>query len=96
MPNPASSYSTAPRPLAMSLLRQYQSEGDAAPVHREENQTLVPQELLGQLGLGTADPEARDGQDAEDLFVRETPELFGECVSQFWNFTNVSVNRARN
>ena len=57
---------------------QGHAERDAAPVRREEIPTLVPQALLGQLGLGVADPEATKAQGAEEIEVRVTPELFGE------------------
>ena len=57
---------------------QRHGQGDAAPVRREELPTLVPQALLGQLGLGVADPEATNAQGAEEIEVRATPELFGE------------------
>ena len=57
---------------------QGHAEGDAAPMRHEELSTLVPQALLGQLGLGVADPEASNAQGVEEIEVRATPELFGE------------------
>ena len=62
----------------MSDTLRHNSQGDAAPVRREEIPTHVSQSLLGQLGLGTADPEATDPQGAETVDVRATPELFSE------------------
>ena len=62
----------------MSHTPRHNSLRDAAPVRREELPTLVSQSLLGQLGLGAADPEASDAQGAEIVDVRATPELFCE------------------
>ena len=62
----------------MSQTPRLNSLRDAAPVRRGELPTLVSQSLLGQLGLGAADPEASDAQGAEIVDVRATPELFCE------------------
>ena len=62
----------------MSIAQGHHGQGDAAPVRREEIPTFVPQALLGQLGLGAADPAASDAPAAEVVDLKATPELFSE------------------
>ena len=62
----------------MSSTQGHHSQGDTAPVRREEIPTLVPHALLGQLGLGAADPAASDAQGAEVVDLKATPDLFSE------------------
>ena len=62
----------------MSIAQGHHGQGDAAPVRREEIPTFVPQALLGQLGLGAADPAASNAPAAEVVDLKATPELFSE------------------